>query len=114
MIAILESVRFMRPDYPFETIDIVTERTNMLRLLGWIGGKKDPFRIDIERAGDHSILLTRWDHKLMEHGSGTYGLAWKLKTTTARDPHFREHNRSVSYVRCHLFGFPRLSLISDH
>lgn len=98
LVGFLESVRFHNPAYPFASLDIITERNNLRKLLAWAQGSQDDFRIDIERAGQRSVLLTRWKGGYIPINNRSYGHSFEARTTSADHPNFLQHERIISYV----------------
>lgn len=69
----------------WRTIDFVTDRSNLRKLLRWIDGHKPKraVRIDAQLAGDGTVLLNRWEKRNREYGQGSYGFSLEKKATKA-------------------------------
>ena len=97
------AVDHMRPDYDFSSLDIVTDLHSLRHLLRWIDGSDPdrPFRIDMQLAGDSTLLLHRNGEANGSHKFSGYGKNFVLNLT--RKPEGCEsqtsHVRVVSYVR---------------
>lgn len=91
-------------DFDWSCIDFVTDRNGLRKLLRWIDNaplNKD-FRIDMELAGKHTILLNRWETRPREQSSGwTYGLNFEKASTASASgcKASTGHHRIVKYVR---------------
>lgn len=90
------------------TVDVVTDRNNLLKLLSWIAPgcakskHRSGFRIDVALAGTRTLLMRRWEARPVVYGSRGYGdgferafsrgvLGSSVRGTLAG------HNRVVSY-----------------
>ncbi|KAK4050339.1 hypothetical protein OIO90_005132 [Microbotryomycetes sp. JL221] len=61
---LVAAIKTLEPNYDFKSINIVTDRINLRRLINWASPDhaadlKD-FRIDLDRVGD-TMLMTRWE-----------------------------------------------------
>jgi hypothetical protein len=88
-------------DWP--SVDFVTDRNGLRKLLRWISGtaSKD-FRIDMQLAGDRTVLFNRWEVRTREQMSGyTYGFNFETASTRPASGCERStgHHRIVRYVR---------------
>ncbi|KAF9464193.1 hypothetical protein BDZ94DRAFT_525066 [Collybia nuda] len=87
--------------FDWASVDFVTDRNGLRKLLRWIGGtaKKD-FRIDMQLAGTGTVLLNRWEVRTSEQMSGfTYGFNFE-KASTKPVPGCEKstgHHRIVKY-----------------
>ncbi|KAF9452960.1 hypothetical protein P691DRAFT_802815 [Macrolepiota fuliginosa MF-IS2] len=70
--------------FPWGTMDFVTDRNGLRKLLRWtLGGQVKDFRIDTQLAGSKTVLLNRWERRTREQFSGrTYGLNFEKASTT--------------------------------
>lgn len=81
MVPLFEAVDTMQSkssgcDVQWTSVDIITDRNNLLKLAGWA----DPgcsserssknFRIDVQQVGPWTILFQRWEDQLMRWGGG--------------------------------------------
>jgi hypothetical protein len=87
-------------DWP--SIDFVTDRSNLRKLMRWIDGYAGrAFRIDAQLAGSGTILLNRWETRTREQGLPTsYGFNFEEASTTAAVgcEGTTSHHRIVKYV----------------
>ncbi|THH16178.1 hypothetical protein EW146_g4426 [Bondarzewia mesenterica] len=67
------------------SIDFVTDRDSLRKLVSWIDGSAAmDFRIDVELAGNRTVLFNRWEARHQERMSGrTFGFQFERATTTA-------------------------------
>ncbi|KAG6890589.1 hypothetical protein C0992_000407 [Termitomyces sp. T32_za158] len=69
--------------FDWASIDFVTDRNNLRKLLRWINGTASDFRIDVQLAGK-TVLLNRWENRYQEQMSGrTYGFNFEKASTKA-------------------------------
>lgn len=105
---LVESVRDWAPEFDFSTIDVVTDRNNLRKLIGWAQGSKDEFRIDLQRAGDGTVLFSRWQTKTREPAQKSYAHEFERTMTRAQGGNPGEnHHRIVTYVSLSLNNFNR-------
>ncbi|CCL99526.1 uncharacterized protein FIBRA_01544 [Fibroporia radiculosa] len=66
----------------WDSVDFVTDRSNLRKLLRWItgGSTLKDFRIDAQLAGRRTILFTRWESRLREY-TKTYGFSFEHELT---------------------------------
>ncbi|XP_006462544.1 hypothetical protein AGABI2DRAFT_193668 [Agaricus bisporus var. bisporus H97] len=87
--------------FPWGTMDLVTDRNGLRKLLRWIGGGEvKEFRIDAQLAGEKTILLNRWEKRTREELSGrTYGFNFEKASTVAAAgcEQSSGHHRIISY-----------------
>lgn len=115
LLALVAAVRHERgPEYPLKSVDIITARNSLRRLLRWIrsGGRRSgsfEFRIDVDIVGRRTMLLSRRElrdsepHVRRAHG---HGLAFERAATYSEDDsdgnlymRYMGYNRIVRYVR---------------
>ena len=88
-------------DWP--AIDFVTDRNGLRKLSRWIsGGDIKDFRIDMELAGEHTILLNRWEAQTRTTFLGkSYGFGFEQAMTAAVPGCEKStgHHRIVKFVR---------------
>ena len=96
--------------FDWASVDIITDRNGLRKLLRWIGGDSDirEFRIDLQLAGEKTVLFNRWEKRTRETFSGrTFGFSFE-KASTQAAPGCRDstgHHRIISYVCLKLFFF---------
>jgi hypothetical protein len=93
--------------FDWSSVDLVTDRNGLRKLLRWIiAGPQDPprdFRIDMQLAGSKTVLMNRWEPYTKEQ-AGTrrsYGFNFE-EVMTAPSPGCERgtgHHRIVTYVR---------------
>ncbi|KAI0033496.1 hypothetical protein K488DRAFT_36454, partial [Vararia minispora EC-137] len=87
-------------DWP--SLDFVTNRNSLRKLMRWIGGKADKeFRIDLELLGENTVLMNRWEKRDREVPKyETFGFSFEEETTNAAlgCGSGTGHHRIVRYV----------------
>lgn len=68
-------------EQPFQwsSVDVVTDRDNLLKLLGWLDGRvararhrdSGQWRIDVALAGSSTLLMRRWEELAAVNADGT-------------------------------------------
>jgi len=91
------------PPLDWGSLDIVTDRNSLRKLLRWIGGASDAreFRIDLQLAGEKTLLLNRWEKRTTEESSGyTFGHNFERVSTQHAEgcEESTGHHRIVQYV----------------
>lgn len=98
-----------RGDYCWSSIDIVTDRNGLRKLMRWIGWKNSgtvaynnekDFRIDLQLAGEKTILFNRYETQTQQYFSGyTFGFNFEKATTSRADGCEKGtgHHRIVQY-----------------
>ena len=83
-------------------MDIVTDRNNFRKLLGWAQGSFTQFRIDLQRAGKGTVLFMRWQPAARVLSPPGYANSFRSAVTKAAETqgeHSNEgYHRIVSYV----------------
>lgn len=101
------------PMFPWGTVDFVTDRNGLRKLMRWIaGGEVKEFRIDAQLAGHKTVLLSRWEKRTREQFNGrTYGFKFEKASTTpaAGCSESTGHHRIVTYVSTYEFHVDRLT-----
>ena len=90
-----------QPDMDWSSVDFVTDRNGLKKLLRWINGNdKGEFRIDMQLAGRRTVLFDRWEKRTRELPGQTYGYNFeKVSTTPAPGCELGTgHHRIVTYV----------------
>lgn len=93
----------------WSSVDFVTDRNNLRKLLRWVraegvSGKSKEFRIDLQLAGNRTVLMNRWDHKTTAWSNGDVNPAYghnfeKASTHPVKGcEKTNGHNRIVKYV----------------
>jgi hypothetical protein len=87
--------------YEYPTLDIVSNRNNLRKLLRWATGDRDGFRIDIDLVGQ-TCLFTRHEEKDSEQVVGFKGFGHEYeKAATRFAPGCEQatgHHRIISIV----------------
>lgn len=89
------------------SVDFISERNGLRKLLRWIADEDESakaFRIDMELAGERTVLLNRWDEKTNQGtipSRPVYGFNFeKESTSVARGCEGSTgHHRVVKFVR---------------
>jgi hypothetical protein len=89
--------------YDYKSLDLVTDRNNLRKLLRWATGTaSEGFRIDIDVAGQ-TCLFTRREEKDTEVIQGFRGFGHEYEKAATRSPSGYEkatgHHRIISMVR---------------
>ena len=99
------------PPVDWPTVDVVTDRNVLRKLLRWLnpstGREVRDFRIDVQLVGTKSLVLCRWESPTREvYPNRSFGHAFEVAMTrAARDCPSSGHHRAITYVRCHHFPF---------
>ena len=91
------------PKFDWSSVDFVTDRTGLRKLVAWANSKSDDWRIDTQLAGDKTILINAWSSvtKQSSGQSESYGFNFE-KACTHPAPGCESgtgHHRIVTYVR---------------
>lgn len=91
------------PGLDWSSVDIVTDRNNLRKLLALVEGNEEDFRIDIQLAGQWTVLLHRWETLTEAISDGTgFGDSFERASTTPAPGCERGtlagHFRVVTYV----------------
>ena len=112
LLPLIRAVEHTEVDFDWFSVDFVTDRNALRKLLRWLGSTKTneckDFRIDTQLAGNGTVLFNRWDKRYRESigggGYSTYGFNFEVATTT--QPSYCQdstgHHRIVAYVCAHL------------
>ncbi|KAK0475235.1 hypothetical protein IW261DRAFT_1496509 [Armillaria novae-zelandiae] len=68
-------------DWP--SVDFITDRNGLRKLLDWVDSKKQSFRIDLQLAGTKTVLCNRWEPKPRLRVFGGYGYNFEDTMTHA-------------------------------
>ncbi|KJA23285.1 hypothetical protein HYPSUDRAFT_40104 [Hypholoma sublateritium FD-334 SS-4] len=87
--------------FDWSSADIVTDRNGLRKLMRWVGGEDvRDFRLDLQLAGEHTVLVNRWEKRNREVFNGrTFGFSFE-KASTVPAPGCKEstgHHRIVTY-----------------
>jgi len=91
-----------KPVFDWSSVDIVTDRNGLRKLTRWVSGYPSirDFRIDLQLAGEKTVLMNRWEKRNRELFSGkTFGFSFE-KASTEPAPGCRQstgHHRIVTY-----------------
>jgi hypothetical protein len=104
LLPLIQAVEMTDVDFDWSTVDFVTDRNGLRKLLRWIR-KPDAkeFRIDTQLAGKHTVLFNRWEKRTREtlgQTYSTYGFSFE-KASTEPAPGCEEstgYHRVVKYV----------------
>ena len=107
---------YKRTPFDWSSVDIVTDRNGLRKLTRWaVGGEEvREFRIDLQLAGENTLLMNRWEKRNREIFSGrTYGFSFE-KASTIPAPACKDstgHHRIITYVCSMFWSFVALFLI---
>ncbi|KAG8933817.1 hypothetical protein FRC02_011139 [Tulasnella sp. 418] len=98
LLPLIKAVQHIEPDFDFSSIDILTDRNNLRKLMRWLSGESKEFRIDLERVGD-CLVLKRWEVLTQEVPQPGYGHVFELASTDIAPGCVGTtgHHRIVSY-----------------
>ncbi|KAK0199528.1 hypothetical protein DFS33DRAFT_1268355 [Desarmillaria ectypa] len=85
-------------DWP--SIDFIIDRNGLRKLMGWVTERKQSFRIDLQLAGEKTVLCNRWEAKTRMKTFGGYGYAFEKAVTRAApgcETSASGHHRIVTY-----------------
>lgn len=93
--------------FDWASVDFVTDRNGLRKLMRWVGGGSDrDFRIDLQLAGEKTVLCNRWEKRTRERFTGrTFGFSFE-KASTEVAPGCRDstgHHRIITYVGLNRF-----------
>jgi hypothetical protein len=93
-----------KPTFDWSSVDIVTDRNGLRKLTRWVSGGVSirDFRIDLQMAGEKTVLMNRWEKRNREIYSGkTFGFSFEKASTEPASgcKHSTGHHRIVTYVR---------------
>jgi hypothetical protein len=105
---LIAAVKHLEPNFPFATLDLVTDRAPLLQLLAFVSSsssseaQKD-FRIDLDLAGK-TVLMTRWEPKVVEPAAKGIAHNFQREMTQVAESESAGgkvcgHERIVSFVR---------------
>ena len=96
--------------FDWASVDFVTDRNGLRKLMRWIGGGTSSdvrdFRIDLQLAGEKTVLFNRWEKRTREKFSGrTFGFSFEKASTQAAQgcKDSTAHHRIISYVGLNSF-----------
>ncbi|KIM43046.1 hypothetical protein M413DRAFT_443856 [Hebeloma cylindrosporum] len=91
-----------KPPFDWSSVDFVTDRNGLRKLTRWVSGDISirDFRIDLQMAGEKTVLMNRWEKRSREVFSGkTFGFSFE-KASTEPAPgckYSTGHHRIVTY-----------------
>ncbi|TFK48819.1 hypothetical protein OE88DRAFT_509577 [Heliocybe sulcata] len=84
--------------FAWSTVDFVTNRRSLRKLLRWIDGRaKTNFRIDMQLAGSRTVLLSPWEANTSEPVWANYGYTFERVACAAAPGCEKGHTRIISY-----------------
>lgn len=108
---LVECVRYWSPEFDFGAMDIVTDRNNLRKLLGWAQGSPREFRIDLQRAGKGAVLFTRWQPTTRQSAPPAFANSFRHAVTRAPGESSNEgYHRIVSYVSISYAAYLQVNL----
>ena len=96
------AIDHLSPDFDYSSIDIVTDRNNLRKLLRWVNGTiASDFRVDLQLAGS-TVLFTRYEPTKVEIDSGRLGYGRNFEQYTTKRlagcENSTGHHRIITYV----------------
>lgn len=91
-------------DWP--SVDFIIDRNGLRKLMGWVGERKQSFRIDLQLAGEKTVLCNRWEAKTKMKTFGSYGYSFEEAITRAApgcETGVGGHHRIITYVCAQLY-----------
>ncbi|KAL4249388.1 hypothetical protein ABKN59_006915 [Abortiporus biennis] len=90
-------------------VDFVTDRDSLRKLLRWVSGENQEFRIDIQLAGIKTVLFTRFEQRVLATSAGGTGYGYNFeKESTTEVPGCEE---TTGYHRVVKYDFDGLTLV---
>jgi hypothetical protein len=102
LLPLIAAVSHCAPDFDFSSVDFITDRNGLRKLLRWASGDENAgtFRIDLEFVGVKTILMQRWEIYAVENTGPGYEKEFE-KASTRPAPGCEtalRHNRIITYV----------------
>ncbi|GAB1190982.1 hypothetical protein APSETT444_000150 [Aspergillus pseudonomiae] len=98
---LFRALSLTQPNMKLNDIDLVTDRRNLRLLLGFVSGKKGPFRIDVEVINS-TVLFSCWTPRAVNYVKGFHGYGHEFEKVSTRQPKaVRDsltHNRIIRYM----------------
>ncbi|KAE8163791.1 hypothetical protein BDV40DRAFT_132392 [Aspergillus tamarii] len=98
---LFRALSLTQPTMKLNDIDLVTDRRNLRLLLGFVSGKKGPFRIDVEVVNS-TVLFSCWTPRATSYVKGFHGYGHEFEKASTRQPKtVRDsltHNRIIRYM----------------
>ncbi|KAL5519749.1 hypothetical protein ACEPAG_1409 [Sanghuangporus baumii] len=109
LLPLVLAVDHLSPDFDFSSIDIVTDRNNLRKLLRWINGTISlDFRIDLQLSGS-TVLFTRYESTKVEVESGRLGFGRNFEQYTTK--RLAGCESSTGHHRIITYDYGRLKLL---
>ena len=89
------------PAFNWSDVDIVTDRNNLRKLMRWATGSAEDFRIDLQLAGNKTVLMNRFSQRYKSMFTGrTYGFSFEKSSTVPAlgCKNTSGHHRIITYV----------------
>lgn len=100
--ALISAVKHLEPTYELGELDILTDRNSLRKLLRWVTGTADKdFRIDLQLAGEKTVIFSRWEEKAVVDWFQHHGYGHNFEAAYAKwpgGPKLIGHHRIVEYV----------------
>ena len=103
LLPMFTAIERMQPSFDYASLDIITDRNNLRKLLKWIeGSSQSDFRIDLQLCGENTVVLGRWESKPVETNPWKLGYGMNFEKYTTRllagCEESTAHHRIISYV----------------
>ncbi|KAF8516443.1 hypothetical protein BU17DRAFT_92788 [Hysterangium stoloniferum] len=83
LLPLIAAVSHLAPRFDFSSVDFVTDRNGLRKLLRWASGGENAgtFRIDLEFVGVKTIIMQRWEIYAVENGGPGYEKEFEKAST---------------------------------
>lgn len=99
---LFRSLFALKPKYDVSAIDLVSDRSNIRKLLKFITtNTRDQFEIKVEVVGEKTLLFTRFEPRNESFSNGSEGYGHNFEDAVTKDAIGKSHHRIASY---HLGG----------
>ncbi|KZT12267.1 uncharacterized protein LAESUDRAFT_746903 [Laetiporus sulphureus 93-53] len=92
-------------DWP--SVDFITDRNCLRKILRWASGSAEQFRIDMQLAGNRTVLMNRWERTTAQRIYGTYYHNFERASTVKA----RGCEAGASHYRVIKYDFEGLTMV---
>ncbi|KAJ8503209.1 hypothetical protein ONZ45_g11066 [Pleurotus djamor] len=108
------NVETNRPKYDWPSVDVLTDRNSLRKLLRWInaipGASSDlEFRIDLQLAGEKTVLMNRFSKN--ERDMASFGFGHNFETATTRAEPGCHEGTHAGHCRISQYDFGGLKMV---
>lgn len=83
-------------NFDYKSLDLITDRNNLRKLLRWVNGSSDRFRIDVECGENGTVVFTRREDRHTVHANG--GLGHQYEKASTRPVRRLEHATGYHHI----------------